>query len=230
MEFVYVVPRDEVFPHFYPHGLLPFGAEPSQGESSPAEASSRARFESGALEQGFFVEREYAERSPHLKQIIPYGIVCIGDEVLMVKRLKKGGESRLHDKLSIGIGGHINPVDGSDAPSEHLADGGEHNLFTAATVRELTEELTITGDFTVRTVGLLNDDSNPVGAVHLGLVQVIQVRGAVEIRETDQLEGRLMPIAELQALRADGANFETWSALLVDALDKLIPHSTVALG
>jgi predicted NUDIX family phosphoesterase len=217
MEFVYVVPRELLFPHCYPHGLQAFG-----------EDLRREEFEERALEHGFFVERPYAERSPHLKQIIPYAVVCCGDEVLMVRRLNKGGESRLHDKLSIGIGGHINPVDGETKQVEHLAAGGEQDLFTAATARELHEELAITGDFTARAVGLLNDDSNPVGAVHLGLVQVVQVRGSVTIREVDQLEGRLMATSGLQALRADGANFETWSALLVDSLDELIPHSPVS--
>jgi predicted NUDIX family phosphoesterase len=217
MEFVYVVPRELLFPHYYPHGLQAFGKD-----------LGREEFEERALEHGFFVERPYAERSPHLKQIIPYALVCCGDEILMVRRLNKGGESRLHDKLSIGIGGHINPIDIDNETSEHLAAGGETNLFTAATARELHEELAITGDFSARAVGLLNDDSNPVGAVHLGLVQVVQVRGSVTIREVDQLEGRLMRTSKLQALRADGANFETWSALLVDSLDELIPHSTVS--
>ena len=58
-----------------------------------------------------------------------------------------------------------------------------------------------------------------VGAVHVGLVQVIQVRGSVEVRETEQLVGRLVAPSELRSLRSAGANFETWSSLLVDALD-----------
>jgi len=209
MEFVFVVPREDIFPKSYPLGLLPFGPE-----------FRREDFEARALEGGFFVEREYAERSPHLKQIIPYALVCAGNEVLVVKRLKKGGEKRLHHKLSIGIGGHINPIDAK----------AETDLFSAATARELNEELTISTNFTARAVGLINDDSNPVGAVHLGLVQVVQIQGSVAIRETDQLEGRLAAATELQALHAEGANFETWSALLVEALDEFLIPATAALA
>ncbi|MCB9913785.1 MAG: NUDIX domain-containing protein [Planctomycetes bacterium] len=224
MEFVYVVPREELFPHCTPHGLAPFGLSEDEG------GFERETFEARALERGFFVERAYAERAPHLKQVIPYAIVCVGDDVLLVQRTKGGGEARLHHKLSIGIGGHVNPIDAEALPPAHLAAGGTADLFTAATARELEEELHVEGEFTARTVGLLNDDTNPVGAVHLGLVQVIQVRGTVSVREEDQLEGRLVSVEELKRLRAEGADFETWSALLVDALDALLPHTTVSLS
>jgi predicted NUDIX family phosphoesterase len=219
MEFVFVVPRGDLFPECYPHGLTPFGA-----------GIDRETFEGTALDRGFFVERAYAERTPSLKQVIPYAIVCVDESVLLVRRLNAGGEARLHDKLSIGIGGHINPVDAADSPAALGAAGTTSNIFTAATAREIGEELTIDGDFTVRAVGVLNDDSNAVGAVHVGLVQVVQVRGSVAIRETDQLEGRLVPPSELQRLAADGANFESWSHLLVEALDELVPHSTITLS
>jgi predicted NUDIX family phosphoesterase len=71
-------------------------------------------------------------------------------------------------------------------------------------------------------VGLLNDDSNPVGAVHVGVVQVISVRGSVEIRERDQLEGRLVRPEELAAMLSRGTNFETWSGLLIPRLDEIL--------
>lgn len=231
MEFVFVVPRKDLFPTCFPHGMVAFQAAQvgNPGASEGSELSRRS-FEERALEHGFFVEREYAERSPHLKQIIPYAMVCVGDDVLMVERTKKGGESRLHNKLSIGIGGHINPVDAEVEAVEHLAAGGPNNLFTAATARELTEELTLEGDFRATSVGIVNDDTNPVGAVHVGLVQVIQVRGSVEVRETEQLVGRLVAPSELRSLRSAGANFETWSSLLVDSLDELLPHSSVSLA
>jgi predicted NUDIX family phosphoesterase len=214
MEFVFVVPREKLFPDSYPHGVLPF-----TGNASDSETFAEA-FEARAMEHGFFVERRYAELTPSLQQIIPYGVVCCGDEILLVKRLKKGGESRLHDKLSIGIGGHINPIDG-----EHPT----HTLFTAATIRELEEELSIEGTFTARAVGVLNDDTNPVGAVHVGLVQIVQVCGSVQIREKDQLEGQLTSINELRTALSEGGNFETWSQLLIDRLDELLPLPVTTL-
>ena len=143
-----------------------------------------------------------------------------GEEVLVVKRLKKGGEARLHDKLSIGIGGHINPID---------AEKDDLDLFTAATLRELEEELFIDGTYTTKAVGVLNDDSNPVGAVHVGLVQIVQVRGAVRIREQDQLEGSFHTTAQLTETLEAGGNFETWSQLLIDRLGELHPHPVTTL-
>jgi predicted NUDIX family phosphoesterase len=222
MEFVYVIPREALFPDFYPHGLVPFGVD----DQSDSEALTLGHFESVAEREGFFVERQYAERSPHLKQIIPYGVVVCEDRILLVKRLAQGGEKRLHDKLSIGIGGHINPIDSTSGSG---GDGDikktDLGLFDAATLRELTEELFIEGPHTTRTVGVLNDDSNPVGAVHVGLVQVVQVRGTVDIREKDVLEGEWVTSDELRERLAAGANFETWSQLLVDQIDSFLPHS-----
>jgi predicted NUDIX family phosphoesterase len=64
VEFVFVVPRRELFPDSYPHGFTPFGAG----------GIERAAFERTAATHGFFVERARAEREPDWKQIIPYTI------------------------------------------------------------------------------------------------------------------------------------------------------------
>ena len=62
----------------------------------------------------------------------------------------------------------------------------------------------------------LNDDSNPVGAVHLGLVYVAHADGRpVAIRERDKLEGRWAQIAAVEEI---AESLETWSALLFDFL------------
>ncbi len=221
MEFVFVVPREKLFPDYFPQGWKPF----STGDGS--EGLTLEEFQTRCLGEGFFVERDYAERRPELKQVIPYGIVTCEERVLLVRRTKGGGEARLHDKLSIGIGGHINPVDaGSGTGREAILS----ELFSTATRREIEEELTIEGTFAARPVGLLNDDSNPVGAVHVGLVQWVQVRGSVQIREHDQLAGELVPVGELRERLTEGANFETWSRLLVEHLDDLLPHPRVSLA
>lgn len=227
MEFVYVVPRAEVFPDCYPHGFRRFGEE--LGEDA---------FLDRAAEAGFFVERDYAERTPALKQIIPYAIVVTRGKVLLLKRTKRGGEARLHDKLSIGVGGHVNPIDaepkrsGAACPSRVYADADREDLpsrnrnaFYAATRRELAEELHLESTSDPAPLGILNDDSNPVGAVHVGMVQLLAVEGTVEVRETEQLEGSLVTPHELREMLADGANFESWSRLLIPHLDQLIPKA-----
>ena len=80
MEFVFVVPRTAIFPEFAPHGLSAFGEE-----------FSHERFQRCVEEEGFFVEREYAEKTPTLKQVIPYTLVTRGEEILLLQRTKGGG-------------------------------------------------------------------------------------------------------------------------------------------
>jgi predicted NUDIX family phosphoesterase len=204
MEFVFVVPRRELFPDHFPQGFVPFG-----------EVWNARRLEDVVQRSGFFVERSKAELNPDWKQVIPYNVVVCGSQVLLLKRTKAGGEARLHHKLTIGVGGHLNPEDLDETTNSR-------NPIPRGTGRELAEELALDGSFELEPVGLINDDSNPVGAVHVGLVQLVRVQGTVEIRETQMLEGRLASAAELLQMLRDGANFETWSAQLVAALPTLL--------
>jgi predicted NUDIX family phosphoesterase len=200
MEFVYVAPREALFPACYPHGFTRF---PSDREAGA--------FLANVATHGFFVERERAERTPAWKQVIPYCVVANGEHVLLLKRRAKGGDARLFDKLSIGVGGHINPVD--------RVDGSE--LVLTAARREIHEELEVRGEFDLRLFGYLNDDSNPVGAVHVGLVFGAFTTGSIRIREQDVLEGHPVAPEELRARLARGENFETWSSILIAHLDEL---------
>lgn len=202
LEFVWVVPRSSLFPSFTPHGLL--ALDPAVLEE---------RFLRPAREEGFFVERRWAETHPEFKQPIPYVAVQRGDQLLCLTRLGAQGEKRLHGKRSIGVGGHINPC---DAPDAEATNGVE--LFARACLRELHEELILPdAPLPLRPIGLLNDETTPVGAVHVGLVYALDARGAeVAIRETSAMSGGFEPLAELSRLaEAADSPFETWSALLL---------------
>jgi predicted NUDIX family phosphoesterase len=226
MEFVFVVPRNALFPEFYPHGYVPFRETSALSERDPSTTNptfSRSVFESTVIQSGFFVERARAERNPEWKQVIPYSIVECDGRVLLLRRLSKGGETRLHDKHSIGVGGHINP---QDLGARQDPSASRANPIDAGTHREVEEELSVRGAYDVQRIGILNDDSNSVGAVHVGVVQVISVQGSVEIREKDQLEGKLVSLDELKAMLAAGVNFETWSSLLIRRLDEILPKPT----
>jgi predicted NUDIX family phosphoesterase len=196
MEFVWVVPRQHLFPEATPHGLL--ALEPQELE---------CRFLAPAREHGFFIERRYAESHPEYKQPIPYVAVCRGDAVLCLTRLSSQGEKRLHGKRSIGVGGHINPCD--------LAEG---DLFANACSRELHEELVLPEmPLQLTPVGLLNDDTTAVGAVHVGLVYRLDASDIqVAIRETSAMAGDFESLAGLRGLAAAPESpFETWSNLLL---------------
>jgi len=195
-EQVYVVPRRELWPGRGPHGYVPLGA--------PARAA--------IYDRGFFKDRAQVEQDPTLKQIIPYALVCRGDEIFLVQRTRGGGERRLHGLRSVGIGGHVNPEDARDVVADGLA-------------RELHEELRIEGAWRARVVGLLNDDTTPVGAVHLGAVAVVELEegSSARVREQDTMSGGFVGRADLLALHADEReSFESWSALLLDRLDEVL--------
>lgn len=204
MEFVYVVKRTELFDLSFPHGLV-------VGADDGRVAVWRERMQS----RGFFVERPWAEQDSSLKQIIPYTVVTHGQKVFRMRRLNQGGEARLHDKLSIGVGGHINPVDGTARTDDVVA---------AACRREIDEEIVIPGGYGLRTVGALNDESNDVGSVHFGVVNVaLSETAEVTVRETDMLEGEFVSVDELLATEAERpGSFESWSALLLPHLATML--------
>jgi predicted NUDIX family phosphoesterase len=195
VEFVLVVPRYRLFPDRFPHGFAPF------------DGGERDVWLGRIREHGFFVERRHAESNPDLKQVIPYATFERGEDLFLMRRLGKGGEARLHGKLSVGVGGHINPVDGAE------------DALAAGLQREIDEEVAVDGPWHAEPAGILNDDSTAVGAVHFGLVYRVTVNGDVRIRENESLEGALTPRAEVaRLLREERPRFETWSALLLDAL------------
>lgn len=147
-----------------------------------------------------FMDRPAAEEDPSYKQIIPYVVLTQNGQVFTTRRLNKGGESRLHGKLSIGIGGHINPVDETDRRSV-LMKGLE---------RELDEEVYIQRRGQLIPRGFINDDGNGVGAVHLGLCFSMEVEGEVLVKETEKLSGAWL---SLQELKSEYDNMETWSQI-----------------
>ena len=118
-----------------------------------------------------FMPRPDAEQDPSHKQLIPYVLIKCGEKYLTYVRGKRAGETRLVGNRSIGIGGHINPVD-NEVP---LFGVDYKEIYENAVLREVDEEINITGSRSDRIVALLNDDTNEVGAVHLGVVHVLTV-------------------------------------------------------
>lgn len=160
-----------------------------------------------------FLPRPAAEHDPTHKQLIPYLVLRHGDRVLGYTRGQSGGESRLHAKMSIGIGGHINDGDTHAAHFDRAA-------YLRAIDRELQEELEIPGGYRHRTVALLNDESNEVGRVHLGVVHLVEV-GSTDLRPREDAIRDLtfFTAAELQEQRD---RLESWSQIVADALPQLL--------
>ncbi|MBT8035993.1 MAG: hypothetical protein KJO21_00485 [Verrucomicrobiae bacterium] len=168
-------------------------------------------------ENNFFMDRAAAEDDPSHKQLIPYCIFRVksatGTRYLHYTRGKSGGESRLHAAVSIGIGGHINPVDQRE---DHLG----MQTYMAGVEREIDEELNIGGDHTNQIVALLNDDSNDVGQVHLGVVHMIDLENDDVAANEDAIAN--LALTSLEELRGDLYDrLETWTRCCVDVIDDL---------
>jgi predicted NUDIX family phosphoesterase len=155
-----------------------------------------------------FRPRSEVEDDPSLKQIIPYVVFRSGGLVFSYVRGTSQGESRLHRLRSIGVGGHVAEAD---------ADGrATLEAYEIALRREIEEEVEVGGAGEIRRVGLINDDSTPVGQVHLGVVHLYELdRPAVRPRESGLADPEFLTVA---ALRQRQGEFETWSRICIAAL------------
>ena len=156
-----------------------------------------------------FMAREMAEADPRFKQIISQVVLMCGTSVLVYGRGKSGGETRLHGKLSLAVGGH---VDESDDPHEPFF------AYANSVLRELKEEVGMAVDHNViqkTIIGLVNDDTSAVGKVHLGVVHVIalnehQAGELLKNCEHTMTNPQWLPLTELGDPESQ-ARLEDWS-------------------
>lgn len=161
--------------------------------------------------------RDVMEQDPSYKQLIPYVIFRHVDSngeqhVFQYTRGKGQGESRLHAKLSIGVGGHISSEDvhAETSIEEHLSP------YFVGMQRELSEEVCIDTSYQDQCVGLINDDETEVGQVHLGVVHVFTVAEPhVKPNEEDIVDAGFRSVNEL---RQELERMETWSSYCFKAL------------
>jgi predicted NUDIX family phosphoesterase len=164
-----------------------------------------------------FIPRSQAEKDPSYKQLIPYVIMSCNGKYLSYVRGKRAGETRLVGLRSIGIGGHINPID--DMP---LFNTDFYDTYIAAVQREVAEEVSVQANYTDRIVALLNDDSTEVGSVHLGIVHYWNL-DAPKVTKREQMISQMSfeTAAKLQEVRD---TMETWSQLCLDGLAEMEKH------
>lgn len=157
----------------------------------------------------FFMERPTAELDPTHKQLIPYSIFHHEGRYLCYTRGGKSGEKRLVSKRSLGIGGHINPVDQSH-------DGLGETMYFNSIEREITEELVIGGTHTQTVIGLINDDSSEVGSVHLGVVHRFELSSAEVSSNEDAIQD--LQFFTLAELKTKYDELEAWSQIILNYL------------
>lgn len=157
--------------------------------------------------------RPQLEEDERFKQIIPYVILSYQGKLAVYQRTKKGGESRLHNLNSLGFGGHM------DAFDMVYADNGELNLdltIEKSAQREIDEELVVSDIVSKTKLGYIIDNSNPVGRVHVGVVEQWELSSA-EIKSNEE-EIKVLGLFEPADLKQMSSDMENWSAHIVNGL------------
>jgi predicted NUDIX family phosphoesterase len=137
-----------------------------------------------------FKRRGDVETDNAFQQIIPYIVFNFQDKFFIYKYLPKAGEQRLVDTYQLGVGGHIN--------QEDIKDGKD--VLEEGMMREWEEEVDFKGNILEKKlVGIINDDTNPVEQVHLGLVYSFEGDSPeISIKETEKMEGELADIKDIE--------------------------------
>jgi len=183
-ESILVVPRDVLFMRGVWQGLLTENADYYQ-----ELVASKAQYH----------WRSTMEKDATYKQIIPYMIFEYNNSYFLMERRSTASEQRLKSKLSLGIGGHIR--------QEDMAGG---TLFDWAR-REFHEEVQYDGALTIEILGVLNDDNDSVGQVHLGFILLLHgTTSHISIR-SEHKEGKLVPFENMDLYLE---RMESWSQIV----------------
>ena len=153
-----------------------------------------------------FVLRADAEYNQAWVQPIPYIVVINknANKVYVTNRI--AGEERLKDTLSLGAGGHINPVDTIGAINSW-------SVSLNAANRELNEELSLRfiKGTDLEYVGTVRDFMSTTSE-HLGIVYIAKVSSA-KVKEKDNLCGSWMNFVDLVN---NYHKFESWARHIID--------------
>ena len=155
------------------------------------------------IQHQHYMQRSLAETDDAYKQIIPYMVFTFDHKYFVVQRKATASEQRLAGKLSLGIGGHMRQ---EDMQGKTIFDWAK---------REFEEEVNYTGNLHITTLGFLNDDTNEVGKVHLGVVLLLQ-------GDNDQIsikdEHKNGALYSKQACLDKFNEMESWSQLILPIL------------
>lgn len=164
------------------------------------------------VQKGFFKKRSELEEDPSYKQVIPYAIISHKESILLFKRTSGQAEKRLHDKLHIGIGGHMNPGHSMEQDQLYVVDELKRELF---------EELNFSEDCSIQRIefiGFINDDTIRVGLMHIGLFYMIQVSNKnIVVNETDKMTAEWLDKPDFSQVYNE---METWSRIAFDYFKK----------
>ena len=184
----------------------------------PYQEQGFAKVDSDVLKQilhkGVYHERTVLEEDPSFKQLISYAIITYNDSFYLFRRRSAQTEQRLHNKRSLGVGGHMNPAISKDLTEQYLLDELKRELF---------EEVKLLNGCSVENIaflGLINDDTIPVGRVHIGLLYIIRLTSQdVVINESDKMTADWVDKTQLLEYY-DG--MESWSRIAFDSYSRSV--------
>ncbi len=168
------------------------------------------------LENFEYLRRGDAEEDDNYKQPIGYAVLMDPEgKVFAYKRATKKRdytEKRLRGKWSWGVGGHV------DKPDEE-----SDNPLKESVLRELGEEVFIDGEIRdPEVLGYINDESNSVGRVHLGVLYLVRFSGEIRPGEAEIEKGEMMNLSEIEGLCEKGDHeIEEWSKIAIHTLKKM---------
>lgn len=183
--------------------------------------AQRNRMDNRENAEGYMGDRNF-------RQLLPYPVICRKDDngellFLTYQRGKGVGESRLAGNASIGFGGHLELEDVitfSTAKSvidimKTIANGAE---------RELEEELQVINNegksvasalksASIIDHGLIYDNSNDVGRLHLGIPSMYLLHEDLEF-DVKESELKMLGWYSAEQLLKPETNSESWTLIL----------------
>lgn len=178
-------------------------------------------------------ERAALEKDQTVRQVLPYVILSQFDEsagcmkYVPYRRTKMVGESRLAGNVSVGFGGHIDLADvyHENSVVDLIATIG-HSLN-----RELDEEVEFSIDgkepseedafeLSLLNVGIIIDDSNEVGKVHMGVVINGQLPAGFSATCAEK-ELESMEMMTASELLNSGLPLENWTRIALEHLEAM---------
>jgi predicted NUDIX family phosphoesterase len=143
--------------------------------------------------------RHEAEQNYNYQQIVSYIIFMHNEKLFLMQRSQKSSEKKLNNKFSIGIGGHLRK---DDLQKDIMSWG----------LREFYEEVDYKGEYDISLLGMINDQSNEIGKLHLGLVYLMKGKSSKISIKSELKSGKLVFKDELFNYYN---NLESWSKLII---------------
>ena len=182
-----------------------------------------------AIEQrGFFAERAAMEERPDFQQIIPSFVLMdtTKNTILVFQRKPKHTEQRLAGLWTPVFGGHTDPIDFDRETVHGFADVAGLEIPAVifnALAREMWEETGIDIlEIDIGFNGIIKDDSNDVGKVHMGILFMVDLEITEDLKEQILSKSEIHNIVEIEGahlpeyIEDNFDKLESWAQLVLE--------------